>query len=857
MMHQQGQQPLGQGGGAGLKFGQMGSNNNGIGQQQQQHGGVAANGGGSQDAASSANQAPEYTLAGVLHYLQSEWRRYEKDRNEWEIERAEMRARIALLEGEKRGAENLKTNLMRRVKMLEFALKQERSKYLAGASGPAAAAGAAPVAKHPAVANLEKESTLSSAGSGRSSPIDFGEQQQHHARAGTAASAATIPTLNGSISMAPSLLNRQLSTNTTSSATSKDYRSRERSREYLKQCLQEISYLTSSTTLNPLPDRPMSGAASFVGGPPRPKKTLIDEPPPPPAAATEDVESGSVAGEGLDATVAPAEEATAAPSDEPSSSAPSMFRSTGGVEDWEKLKQAGQEGRLKRENERKAAAAAAAGAGVGAAAVEASGVVASSSEDDHTGAPETLSSERAKRLLREASSLSSTSSTGGGDDSLDDEVDAASKESQLWRMKRHLAHHRGAVKAIAFDQGAGGDEAVVVVSASSDRTIKVARVERTMMHGGAAPRGQQQNAGVVATLEGHSNLVTSVTVSSARRRIYSGSIDSTLKVWAIPDVAAKSANGRREEGSEDDSTEQQQPLVVQPLASIKTDSEITALTLLPSTAGDDSLLATASADGMVRLYSLDPTADDATTDAAASASSGPHLLHTWDYFGLSPSPSSAADREKESEALRQESGGLPVPTSIVRVHSKLRECAVSYSNCVVKTFRLSDGQEVSKLGGTPEAGLSGSYDQTPATQINCLASHPTLPLLFTGHEDKWLRIVDVFTGSVVGSCHAHKEGVTSLDVDPSGLKLLSAGHDGWTRLWDLSRLGGELDESGSEASSDGGSKKSKRKEEGIVLTQEIQDHSKSEGEGVLAVKFHPTLPFFGSAGADGVVRIYG
>lgn len=56
--------------------------------QQQSNGG--ANGAASQDAASSVQQ-PEYTLAGILHYLQSEWRRYEKDRNEWEIERAEMR----------------------------------------------------------------------------------------------------------------------------------------------------------------------------------------------------------------------------------------------------------------------------------------------------------------------------------------------------------------------------------------------------------------------------------------------------------------------------------------------------------------------------------------------------------------------------------------------------------------------------------------------------------------------------------------------------------------------------------------------------------------------------------------------
>lgn len=36
----------------------------------------------------------DFTLSSVLHFLQTEWRRYERDRNEWEIERAEMRVRI-------------------------------------------------------------------------------------------------------------------------------------------------------------------------------------------------------------------------------------------------------------------------------------------------------------------------------------------------------------------------------------------------------------------------------------------------------------------------------------------------------------------------------------------------------------------------------------------------------------------------------------------------------------------------------------------------------------------------------------------------------------------------------------------
>jgi striatin 1/3/4 len=65
-------------------------------QQQQAAGGPSnQNAGSNADAQSATNSNPvggsEMNLAGVLHYLQSEWRRWERDRNEWEIERAEMR----------------------------------------------------------------------------------------------------------------------------------------------------------------------------------------------------------------------------------------------------------------------------------------------------------------------------------------------------------------------------------------------------------------------------------------------------------------------------------------------------------------------------------------------------------------------------------------------------------------------------------------------------------------------------------------------------------------------------------------------------------------------------------------------
>ena len=37
--------------------------------------------------------AVEYAFPSVLQFLQSEWRRFERDRNEWDIEKAEMKVK--------------------------------------------------------------------------------------------------------------------------------------------------------------------------------------------------------------------------------------------------------------------------------------------------------------------------------------------------------------------------------------------------------------------------------------------------------------------------------------------------------------------------------------------------------------------------------------------------------------------------------------------------------------------------------------------------------------------------------------------------------------------------------------------
>ena len=115
----------------------------------------------------------QYSIPGILHFLQHEWSRFEMERGQWEVEKAELqvifppnlffpqniilmslKARIAFLQGERKGQENLKNDLVRRIKMLEYALKQERAKYAklkyGGDSNAAmAAVGALEVAKPP------------------------------------------------------------------------------------------------------------------------------------------------------------------------------------------------------------------------------------------------------------------------------------------------------------------------------------------------------------------------------------------------------------------------------------------------------------------------------------------------------------------------------------------------------------------------------------------------------------------------------------------------------------------------------------------------------------------------------------
>lgn len=68
------------------------------------------------------------SMTGVMRFLQTEWHRHERERNAWQIERAEMKSRIGKLEGDGRTNKRLRESMDKHIRLLEHALKKEREK---------------------------------------------------------------------------------------------------------------------------------------------------------------------------------------------------------------------------------------------------------------------------------------------------------------------------------------------------------------------------------------------------------------------------------------------------------------------------------------------------------------------------------------------------------------------------------------------------------------------------------------------------------------------------------------------------------------------------------------------------------
>ncbi|KAF9345218.1 hypothetical protein BGX26_003391 [Mortierella sp. AD094] len=841
---------------------------------------------------SFAPQAPtvaEYAFPSVLQFLQSEWRRFERDRNEWDIEKAEMKARIAFLEGEKRGVDNTKLDLMKRVKMLEYALRQERSKYVEANNGAIAAKGASGPSADGSSNNTSNEN-------GSSDSLSNGVNNKAQNRMSTYSASGVSMT-----QVSPT------------SATSLDPVGRAKSREFLRICLQEISYLTSSVpqsiamamppalaqnqltrldsdkraiglngmrgagvgaknrhsdyfpasskmqtamtagnAVNPLAPNPLLRSNSVPADTQQSLKTRPTSGSPPLDADTANI-TGPLEDDSKDYTTVKQQLFVQQPSKAVSNNVSEEAPTTNHVPNKGKLVARGVEqsngvsGDNAQEVEGKTSGLEAfqreeavtvmhsplsaqewhaelqkAGrqlvqAANGKKAGDKTDDVAQLSKDvqdkfnitseqlnkmvkgwdwdktkQETGAAK--NSIRNKKsndgtMLDELASLSASEAeameNGGNSSSGSRSADPLADEPVRWRPKVTLRRHLDTVRSIAFHPNEKA-----LLSGSEDGTMKYWNLESSLKDSRRPLNGEVEP---VHTYRGHTKPITSVAISADQNKIFSASMDSTVRSWKVV------------------------PMDKEPYAALGPSLSMSSfightdtvwdIKLFPLSVSTSQLLASISADGALKIWDTE--------------TKGSPLRSSWGYNGLELS-----ELAEPTEAYTSGLARLPTPTSLDFCPTDLRKMVVSYSNAVIKLFDIETGKEILAFKSDE------SYDGTSATQINKIACHPTMPIVISGHEDRYIRFFDINSGACSFSMLSHMDAVSSLDIDPTGLVLCSGGHDASVRLWDI-------------ASST------------RACLQEFTAHRKKSDEGVTAVKYHPTLPgLMATGGADSVVKVY-
>uniref|UniRef100_A0A672N6F4 Striatin n=1 Tax=Sinocyclocheilus grahami TaxID=75366 RepID=A0A672N6F4_SINGR len=677
----------------------------------------------------------QYSIPGILHFLQHEWARFEVERTQWEVERAELQAQIAFLQGERKGQENLKKDLVRRIKMLEYALKQERAKY-----------------------HKLKYGTELNQGDIKPPSYDSDEGNENEAL--------------------PEPPNSQLSW--------------KQGRQLLRQYLQEVGYTDTILDVKSQRVKALLGLAGDGGETPGDKRSEPMVNGTEPASLKDSTTTMIGKAEMTDSTTVLEafkfiEKAAAEFSDEeddddsegqnksivdlstmvrrkvspsPSSSSadmsddfdteevlkgfdflansedmegPSEAPSSGERAEWEKQEQSPSseswdvdEGLIsklkeqyKKERKGKKGAKSKWDRNLSLAAssfflysyissIEALTFPPSSGKSFIMGTEETLESELG---LGELAGLTVANEAENLSYDITNNKDALRK---TWNPKFTLRNHFDSIRGLAFHP-----IEPVLITASEDHTLKMWNLQKT------APTKKCAALDVepIYTFRAHRGPVLCVVMSSSGDQCFSGGLDGTIQCWNTPNPNI-------------DPYDSYEPSVLRGALSGHTD----AVWGLVYSSAHHRLLS-CSADGTVRLWSA---AD--TTPAIA---------------------------------VFNENKELGVPSSVDLVCSDPAHMVTAFTNGRMGIFNMETRQLVLEL----ESQAAGIPDAP--CQINKVLSHPTLPITITAQEDRHIRFYDNNTGKLIHSMVAHLDAVTSLAVDPNGLYLMSGSHDCSVRLWNM------------------------------------------------------------------------
>ncbi|KAK2624154.1 hypothetical protein QTJ16_006104 [Diplocarpon rosae] len=824
--------------------------------------GVGSNGGGgvsgSDAQQSNQPQGTEYTLQGVMRFLQVEWHRHERDRNGWDIERQEMKGRIARLEGSTRKSDASNKSLKKYIDMLEKALKDRDSQV------KALKAGTQVQTKEP-VQDIKEQASLAVKQDRRMFFL-----------------LAELTGANGAVAQEKP---HSLFLETGEGGKIDEDSDRGSLKGFMDKAQGELTYLMIAPS-NPLPPREPSPPEEMLLQPAytpaqgqpsleemyqqqarqknmqdtnlsRPSPTPNHHPPPGPSSnrviRTQDPPpSRSLADQQPLPTTSSHEWSSTfqlleQPAEEQVTKVNHSFDSYGreiNVEQSEKQPQTEADGWDFNE-------------------------AATFSEPESKAAPQRPDTE----LFPVAQDPPKSPSRGPGSQrrkgsmsrrkSAEHEILAnpsLKADGAGFKVRFGLRGHLDAVRSVIFS-GGGSPGEPEICTAGDDGTIKrwiiPARYEN---QGGMHHTANDLDIQSYFTHRGHTGTVMSLTAwspsqsfSSGGRAqgdgwIFSGGQDATVRVWE---------RGR-----------------VDPKATLDGHTDaVWTVCVLPGTTGtifgatnsfggpDRIVLASGSADGAVKVWSvsLPPQLMSPSGQGSSGRRGGRqrgNSTSSGSSFPSSPQPSITSNSPFHYTLIHSISraNSAASPTCITPLSPSGDSFVVAYSDAAVLVYDTRTGEEVAAM-----ASLE-TYDPTLGTGVNAIvattngldssltydssrglsedesvaagatgSSGGVEGTIISGHEDRFIRFYDANSGQCTYNMLAHPAAISSLSLSPDGRELVSAGHDASLRFWSLEKRS---------------------------CVQEMTSHRLMRGEGVCSVSWSRDGRWVVSAGGDGVVKVF-
>lgn len=798
-------------------------------------------------------QGTEYTLQGVMRFLQTEWHRHERDRNAWEIERAEMKSRIGRLEGELRTSKRLHESLGKHVRLMEGALRKEREK----------------VKK---LANNEKVEDIQDSKDLARESISFLKAQR------SSPSAETIA-----------------NTDDPENAVSHELRQedeREKSRVYLSRCAQEVAYHVIPTS-HPAPD--LSDPDLLYGNQQLSqqnleeayiqqqlqktnqrlvRETTLPNHQPSPSPYSENTRmppqfgpgSGSIPRETIDRRQAELQQTSATSIDNrnqiyeqglvnehPMSQQPSAETHGPQVavkEDLQADKSTHEGGEdmdgwnFDEPDEKE---------------------LINESVPPHR--PDTdafpnanfvqsKSPSRGGSLSHRRKSSGSRRKSEGAIESRDFAAGTNQQDSSF-KVRFALRGHLDVIRSVIFT-GGGSPSEPEICTCSDDGTIKRWIIPATYGTFGAHGPSSSNDLDIVSyfTHRGHVGAVTSLAACSPSQSIsnggrasgdgwvFSGGQDASVRVWE---------RGR-----------------VDPKATLDGHTDaVWALCVLPGTAGsvygdscshyggqDRILLASGAADGRILIWAVTPPPLVSSPQAGSRRQGGSrraNSISSGSNFPSSPQPSVATSTPFNYTLIHHiMRTDAPSPTCISPLSLAGVNFVVSYTDASILVYDTRTGEEISGMAsletydGTPSTGVNsvvattigfdGSANLDPNRTMaeeevvhGATGSSSVEGVIISGYEDRYIRFFDANSGQCTYTMLAHPAAIAALSLSPDGRELVSAGHDASLRFWNLEKRS---------------------------CTQELTSHRLMRGEGVCAVVWSRDGRWVVSGGGDGVVKVF-